>query len=45
MESYSTDDYENRMIEAFVDKPEKTSWYQNAFSKYRVNGIDRVAWN
>lgn len=33
------------MIEAFVNKPEKTSWYQNTFNKYQVNGIDKMTWN
>ena len=37
-------DYENAMIEAFVNKPEKTLWYQNAFSKFNVNGIDSMKW-
>ena len=37
-------DYENAMIEAFVNKPEKTFWYQNAFSKFNVNGIDTMKW-
>ncbi|MDD3592643.1 MAG: DUF2628 domain-containing protein [Sulfurovum sp.] len=41
----NTNDYENKMVEAFIDKPEKTVWYQNSFKKYQVNGIDRVAWN
>jgi len=38
------DDYENKMIEAFVNKPEKTLWYQNAFSKFNINGIDSMKW-
>ena len=33
------------MIEAFVNKPEKTLWYQNSFRKYQVNGIDKMSWN
>jgi hypothetical protein len=37
-------DYENAMIEAFVNKPEKTLWYQNAFSKFNINGIDSMKW-
>jgi len=37
-------EYENAMIEAFVNKPEKTFWYQNAFSKFNVNGIDTMKW-
>jgi len=38
------DDYENKMIEAFVNKPEKTFWYQNAFSQFNINGIDSMKW-
>ena len=37
-------EYENAMIEAFVNKPEKTFWYQNAFSKFNINGIDSMKW-
>jgi len=40
----SEQEYENAMIEAFIDKPEKTLWYQNAFSKFNVNGIDSMKW-
>ncbi len=38
-------DYYNRMIEAFIDKPEKTLWYQNAFSKFNINGVDSMKWH
>ena len=38
------DDYEDRMLEAFVQKPEKFEWYKNAFSKFNVNGVDKMAW-
>ena len=38
-------DYENRMIEAFVGKPEKYKWYKNAFTKFNVNGIDTLKWH
>ena len=38
-------EYYNRMIEAFIDKPEKTLWYQNAFSKFNVNGVDSMKWH
>jgi len=38
-------DYDNRMIEAFVNKPEKTFWYQNAFSKFNFNGVDTMKWH
>ena len=40
----SEQEYENAMIEAFVNKPEKTIWYQMAFSKFNVNGIDTMKW-
>jgi small-conductance mechanosensitive channel len=33
------------MIEAFVDKPEKTLWYQMAFSKFNYNGIETMKWH
>jgi len=36
--------YENAMIEAFINKPEKTLWYQLAFSKFNINGIDSMKW-
>jgi hypothetical protein len=38
-------DYEKKMIEAFVGKPEKTFWYQNAFSKFNINGVDSMQWH
>ncbi|MEN4045835.1 DUF2628 domain-containing protein [Sulfurimonas sp. NWX367] len=38
------DEYEKAMLEAFVNKPEKTFWYQQAFSKFDVNGIDTIKW-
>lgn len=44
----SDSEYEARMLEAFVakpDKPEKGLWYANAFSKYDVNGVDAMRWN
>lgn len=40
--------YEDNMIEAFVNKPtepETILWYQNAFKKFNVNGIDTFAWH
>jgi len=37
-------EYEDAMIEAFINKPEKTFWYQNAFSKFNINGIDSMKW-
>ncbi|SFV69320.1 hypothetical protein MNB_SM-4-827 [hydrothermal vent metagenome] len=38
-------EYNNAMIEAFIDTPEKTLWYQLAFSKFNINGLDKIAWN
>jgi len=40
-----SDTYEEKMIEAFIDKEDKTLWYQNAFSKYNINGIDVMKWH
>jgi len=40
----NNNEYEKKMIEAFVNKPEKTLWYQNAFSKFDINGIDSMKW-
>jgi len=37
--------YYNSMIEAFVDKPSETLWYQNAFSKFNINGVDKLTWH
>ena len=44
MNEVNTTEYSNKMIEAFVGKPEKTFWYQNAFSKFNINGVDSMAW-
>ena len=38
------DDYENKMIEAFVDKPEVTAWYINAFKHCDSNGVEKISW-
>lgn len=46
--SGSDSEYEAKMLEAFVakpDKPEKGLWYANAFAKYDVNGVDAMKWN
>ncbi len=43
-----TEEYEARMLEAFVgkpDTPEKGLWYANSFSKYDMNGVDVMKWN
>ena len=39
------DSYENKMIEAFVGKPDKLYWYTNSFSKFNVNGVPAMKWN
>lgn len=39
------DDEQYQMIEAYIDKPEVTQWYVNAFSRYSINGIDVTRWN
>lgn len=47
-ESGSDSEYEAKMLEAFVakpDRPEKGLWYANAFAKYDVNGVDTMRWN
>jgi len=45
METKNSNEYSSKMIEAFIGKAEKTAWYQNAFSKYNINGIDTMQWN
>ncbi|PHR55483.1 MAG: hypothetical protein COA44_10535 [Arcobacter sp.] len=37
--------YDYQMIEAYIDKPDVTQWYVNAFNRFNINGVDRVAWN
>ena len=37
--------YQDEMIEAFVDKPSKTLWYQNSFKKFSMHGVDSLQWN
>ena len=32
------------MIEAFINTPEKTTWYENTFEKYQMNN-DKIVWN
>jgi len=47
-ERATSNHYEAQMVEAFVgkpDAPEKGLWYANAFTKYNVNGVDKMAWN
>lgn len=38
-------EYSDTMIEAFIDSPDKTLWYQMSFSKFNINGVDNIAWN
>jgi hypothetical protein len=45
MQEKNNQSYQERMIEAFVNKPEETLWYQLAFSKFNVNGIDNMRWH
>ena len=44
-ENVEKNEYENKMIEAFINNPEKTVWYQKSFKKYKVNGIEKIVWN
>ena len=37
-------DYDDQMLEAFVNKPEVTAWYKMAFSRYSVNGVEKMSW-
>jgi len=37
--------YDEQMIEAYINTPKKNTWYQNAFQKYNVNGVDKLAWH
>jgi len=39
------EDYDYQMIEAYIDKPEVTQWYVNAFKKCNINGVDNASWN
>ena len=38
-------EHTNKMIEAFVNKEDKTLWYQLSFAKFNINGIDSIKWN
>ncbi len=38
------DNYEDKMLAAFVGKPDKFWYYKNAFSKFNFNGIDKMKW-
>ncbi|WP_345984609.1 DUF2628 domain-containing protein [Sulfurimonas sp. HSL-1656] len=37
--------YEDAMLDAFVQKPEKFSWYKRTFAKFSQNGVDSFAWS
>ena len=45
MQEITNSEYQNRMIEAFIDKPSETLWYQMSFSKFNTNGVDTMKWN
>ncbi len=38
------DEYDYRMIEAYIDKPEVTDWYVDTFKRFNINGIDVMKW-
>lgn len=38
-------DAEYPFIEAFIDKPEVTTWYVNAFKRFNINGVDVLRWH
>ena len=40
-----TQDYNHKMIDAFIGKPDKTLWYEMSFSKFNINGVDAMKWN
>lgn len=42
-EAIEEDDF--KMIEAYIDKPEVTQWYVNAFKRFNVNGVDIAKWH
>jgi len=37
-------DYEYKIIEAYINKPEVTQWYVEAFKSFNVNGVDIGKW-
>jgi len=45
MQEELNSDYSNKMIEAFINKPEVTLWYQLSFAKFNVHGVDTMKWN
>ena len=47
-EHFLSSNYEDNMIEAFVNKPTEPQailWYQDAFKKFNTKGIDNIAWH
>jgi len=38
-------DYDYKMIEAYIGKPEVTQWYVNAFKRFNINGVDLMKWH
>ena len=38
------EEYEKAMLEAYIDKPEVTPWYEMSFSRFNVNGVDNMQW-
>lgn len=37
-------EYDYKMIEAYIDKPEVTDWYVDTFKRFNINGIDVMKW-
>ncbi|UFS61625.1 DUF2628 domain-containing protein [Sulfurimonas sp. HSL-3221] len=37
--------YDDAMLGAFVQKPEKFAWYKRTFAKFNRNGVDGFAWS
>lgn len=37
--------YEDQVLYAFVDSPDKFIWYKKAFAKYNKHGVEDFAWN
>ena len=38
-------DYEYKMTQAYIQKPEVQQWYAHAFKKFNINGVDSMKWN
>jgi len=37
--------YDDAMLEAFVQKPEKFAWYKKTFAKFNKNGVESFTWS